>query len=174
MTVTVAPIAFITLGRRAADLSETATCFISNPLHGQAHGITRIRRHRWHVEVSHEEGPVNGLEQDHVRDFEVIARHVPWLLSPPASGEQPYTSTPSLPNFSGSKTALEGSAGSLPVRSKARSSHPLALAWGTCCHRIISIAHHNSSLRPHIRGWLVVKWEFDMLRSSAGVPFVVP
>jgi hypothetical protein len=104
----------------------------------------------------------------------VIARHVPWLLSPPASGEQPYTSTPSLPNFSGSKTALEGSAGSLPVRSKARSSHPLALAWGTCCHRIISIAHHNSSLRPHIRGWLVVKWEFDMLRSSAGVPFVVP
>jgi hypothetical protein len=123
MTVTVAPIAFITLGRRAADLSETATCFISNPLHGQAHGITRIRRHRWHVEVSHEEGPVNGFEQDHVRDFEAIARHVP---------------------------------------------------WGTCCHHIISIAHHNSSLRPHIRGWLVVKWEFDMLRSSAGVPFVVP
>jgi hypothetical protein len=42
----------------------------------QAPGITRIRRHRWPVEVYHEEGKVDGLDQYQVRDFEAISRHV--------------------------------------------------------------------------------------------------
>jgi len=39
-------------------------------------GITRIRRHRWPVEVYHEEGKAEGLDQYQLRDFEGIGRHV--------------------------------------------------------------------------------------------------
>jgi hypothetical protein len=42
----------------------------------QARGITRIRRHRWPVEVYHEEGKADGLDQYQVRDFEAISRHI--------------------------------------------------------------------------------------------------
>ena len=59
-----------------ADLSDSATYFISNQLKWQAGGITRIRRHRWPVEVYHEEGKADGLDQYQVRDFEAIARHI--------------------------------------------------------------------------------------------------
>lgn len=59
-----------------ADLSDSATDFISNQLKWQAGGITRIRRHRWPVEVYHEEGKADGLDQYHVRDFEAITRHI--------------------------------------------------------------------------------------------------
>jgi hypothetical protein len=50
--------------------------FISNKLKWQAAGITRIRRHRWPVEVYHEEGKADGLDQYQVRDFEAISRHI--------------------------------------------------------------------------------------------------
>ena len=50
--------------------------FISNRLYWQAPGITRIRRHRWPVEVYHEEGKAEGLDQYQLRDFEAIGRHV--------------------------------------------------------------------------------------------------
>ena len=50
--------------------------FISNQLHWQAPGITRIRRHRWPVEVYHEEGKAEGWDQYQVRDFEAIERHI--------------------------------------------------------------------------------------------------
>ena len=50
------------MNHRQADLSDTATFVLSNTLHGQAPGITRIRRHRWPVEVSHEEGNADGLD----------------------------------------------------------------------------------------------------------------
>jgi hypothetical protein len=49
---------------------------ISNRLNWQAHGITRIRRHRWPVEVYHEEGKADGLDQYQVRDFHAIYRHI--------------------------------------------------------------------------------------------------
>jgi hypothetical protein len=39
-------------------------------------GITRIRRHRWPIEVYHEVGKVDGLDQYQVRDFEVISQHI--------------------------------------------------------------------------------------------------
>lgn len=58
------------------DLSDTAKLFISNKLNWQAVGITRIRRHRWPVEVYHEEGKEEGLDQYQVRDFNAISRHI--------------------------------------------------------------------------------------------------
>ena len=49
---------------------------MSNRLYWQAPGITRIRRHRWPVEVYHEEGKAEGLAQYQLRDFQAIERHV--------------------------------------------------------------------------------------------------
>jgi len=58
------------------DLSDHPKFLISNRLIWQAAGITRIRRHRWPVEVYHEEGKEEGLDQYQLRDFEAIERHV--------------------------------------------------------------------------------------------------
>jgi hypothetical protein len=66
----------LVINHRQADLSDSATYFISNQLKWQAGGITRIRRHRWPVEVYHEEGKVDGLDQYQVRDFQAISRHI--------------------------------------------------------------------------------------------------
>jgi hypothetical protein len=66
----------LVLNHRQADLSDSATYFISNKLNWQAGGLTRIRRHRWPVEVYHEEGKADGLDQYQVRDFEAISRHI--------------------------------------------------------------------------------------------------
>jgi hypothetical protein len=59
-----------------ADLSDDPIFLISNRLNWQATGITRIRRHRWPVEVYHEEGKAEGLDQYQVRDWEAIYRHI--------------------------------------------------------------------------------------------------
>ncbi|MBI4672675.1 MAG: hypothetical protein HY741_13535 [Chloroflexi bacterium] len=61
---------------RRADLADAPMFLISNRLVWQAVGITRIRRHRWPVEVYHEEGKAEGLDQYQVRDFGAIQRHV--------------------------------------------------------------------------------------------------
>jgi len=66
----------LVINYRQADLSDTPTFFISNRLLWQAAGITRIRRHRWSVEVYHEEGKAEGLDQYQLRDFGGIQRHV--------------------------------------------------------------------------------------------------
>jgi hypothetical protein len=66
----------LVINHRQADLSDSACYFISNQLKWQAGGITRIRRHRWPVEVYHEEGKADGLDQYQVRDFEAISRHI--------------------------------------------------------------------------------------------------
>ena len=66
----------LVINYRQADLSDHPVFYIANRLHWQAHGITRIRRHRWPVEVYHEEGKAEGLDQYQVRDFEAITRHV--------------------------------------------------------------------------------------------------
>ena len=66
----------LVINHRQADLWDSATYFISNQLKWQAGGITRIRRHRWPVEVYHEEGKVDGLDQYQVRDFQAISRHI--------------------------------------------------------------------------------------------------
>jgi hypothetical protein len=42
----------------------------------QSVGISRIRRHRWPVEVYHEEGKQEGLDKYQVRNFQAISRHI--------------------------------------------------------------------------------------------------
>jgi ABC-type cobalt transport system substrate-binding protein len=59
-----------------ADLSDSPRFYNSNCLYWQASGITRIRRHRWPVEVYHQEGKAEGLDQYQVRDFQAISRHI--------------------------------------------------------------------------------------------------
>ena len=66
----------LVINHRRADLSDTPTFFISNRLYWHAPGITRIRRHRWPVEVYHEEGKAEGLDQYQLRGFSAIQRHV--------------------------------------------------------------------------------------------------
>jgi hypothetical protein len=66
----------LVINYREADLSDNPTFFNSNRLTWQAAGITRIRRHRWPVEVYHEEGKAEGLDQYQLRDFDAIQRHV--------------------------------------------------------------------------------------------------
>jgi len=60
-------------------LTDNPVFFISNRLRWQATGITRIRRHRWPVEVYYEEGKAEGLNQYQLRDFEGIQRHVAFV-----------------------------------------------------------------------------------------------
>ena len=66
----------VVINHRKADLSDPAMFLMSNKLNWQAQGITRIRRHRWPVEVYHEEGKADGLDQYQVRDFQAISRHI--------------------------------------------------------------------------------------------------
>ena len=58
------------------DLTDDPVFYITNRLIWQAAGITHIRRHRWPVEVYHEEGKAEGLDQYQLRGFEAITRHV--------------------------------------------------------------------------------------------------
>jgi len=58
------------------DLSGSPSFYNSNRLIWQSVGITRIRRHRWPVEVYHEEGKAEGLDKYQVRDFQAISRHI--------------------------------------------------------------------------------------------------
>lgn len=66
----------LVINYRQADLSDSPVFYISNNLVWQAVGITRIRRHRWPVEVYHEEGKAEGLDQYQVRDWQAIERHI--------------------------------------------------------------------------------------------------
>jgi hypothetical protein len=66
----------VVIKHRQADRSASATDVISNPLQWPAQRITRIRRHRWPVDVSHEEGHAAGLDQAHGRAFAAIARPI--------------------------------------------------------------------------------------------------
>jgi len=66
----------LVINHRQSDLSDAPLFFISNKLNWQATGITRIRRHRWPVEVYHEEGKADGLDQYQIRDFNAISRHI--------------------------------------------------------------------------------------------------
>jgi hypothetical protein len=59
----------LVINHRKAYLSDNPTFYISNCLVWHAAGITRIRRHRWPVEVYHEEGKAEGLDQYQLRNF---------------------------------------------------------------------------------------------------------
>lgn len=69
----------LVINYRQSDLSDTPAFFISNRRLWQAAGITRIRRHRWPVEVYHEEGKAEGLDEYQLRDFSAIQRHVAFV-----------------------------------------------------------------------------------------------
>lgn len=58
------------------DLSDAPVFFISNRLYWNAPGITRIRRHRWPVEIYHEEGKAEGLNKYQIRDFNAVYKHI--------------------------------------------------------------------------------------------------
>ncbi len=66
----------VVINYRQADLSDKPVFYLSNRLDWQASGITRIRRHRWPVEVYHQEGKAEGLDQYQVRDFQAISKHI--------------------------------------------------------------------------------------------------
>lgn len=66
----------LVINHREADLSDAGVFYISNKLNWSSVGITRIRRHRWPVEVYHEEGKDEGLDQYQVRDFAAINKHI--------------------------------------------------------------------------------------------------
>jgi hypothetical protein len=66
----------LVINHRQADLSDKPVFYLCNRLTWQAPGITRIRRHRWPVEVYHEEGKAEGLDQYQLRQFQAIERHV--------------------------------------------------------------------------------------------------
>ena len=66
----------LVINHRRADLTDNPVFYITNRLQWQAKGISLIRRHRWPVEVYHEEGKAEGLDQYQLRDFEAIERHV--------------------------------------------------------------------------------------------------
>jgi hypothetical protein len=59
-----------------ADLSDKPNFYVSNRLYWNAGGITRIRRHRWPVEVYHQQGKEEGLDKYQLRGFDAIQRHV--------------------------------------------------------------------------------------------------
>ncbi len=66
----------LVINYRQADLSDTPVFYNSNRLYWQASGISRIRRHRWPVEVYHQEGKAEGLDQYQVRNFQAISKHI--------------------------------------------------------------------------------------------------
>ena len=66
----------LVINYQQADLSDTPRFFLSNRTRWQAYNLTRIRRHRWPVEVYHEEGKADGLAQYQVRRFEAIGKHI--------------------------------------------------------------------------------------------------
>lgn len=66
----------LVINHRQADLTDNPTILISNRRSWKARGITRIRRHRWPVEVYHEEGKAEGLDQYQLRSFSAIERHI--------------------------------------------------------------------------------------------------
>jgi hypothetical protein len=66
----------LVITHRQSDLADDPVFYISNRRDWQALGITRIRRHRWPVEVYHEEGKAEGLDQYQLRSAIAIERHI--------------------------------------------------------------------------------------------------
>jgi hypothetical protein len=66
----------LVINHRQPDLADSPVFYIANRLVWQAAGITRIRRHRWPVEVYYEEGKAEGLDQYQLRDFGATEKHV--------------------------------------------------------------------------------------------------
>lgn len=63
------------------NLSDEPKFIISNRLTWHSAGITRIYRHRWHIEVYHEEAKDEGLAKYQLRDFEAIKKHIALVIT---------------------------------------------------------------------------------------------
>jgi hypothetical protein len=117
----------VVINHRQADRSDPAAFVLSNRGHWHAHGITRIRRHRWPVAVDHEEGQGDGLDQEQVRDFQAIYRQialvaVTYSLLRAAPHDHALLHTLQQQ----SKTQLDGSAGSCRRQTQAQALWALA------------------------------------------------
>lgn len=61
---------------RKADLSDKPYIIITNQFKWRAVGILNVYRRRWPVEVFHEEGKAEGLDQYQIRGFTAIYKHI--------------------------------------------------------------------------------------------------
>jgi len=61
------------------DLSGQPYFCVSNRKDWHARGILRIFRHRWPVEVFHQEGKAEGLDKYQLRDFDSIKAHIEFV-----------------------------------------------------------------------------------------------
>jgi len=118
---------------------------ISHRWQWQAHGSTRLRRHRWLVEVYHDEGTADGLDQDQVRDFPAIYRPMALvavtdrLLS--AAQHDPVLLHTRQRHI---QTTLDGSAGSGRRLTQAQA----LWAWATCIATARSQGQTRSEVMP--------------------------
>ena len=120
------------INHRQADRSDPAAFLLSNRGPWHAHGITRIRRHRWPVAVDHEAGKGDGLDQDQVRDLQAISRHiarvaVTYRLLRAAPHDHALLHTLQQQ----SKTQLDGAAGSCRRQTQAQALWALATCIAT-------------------------------------------
>jgi len=61
------------------DLSGQPYFCVSNRTDWHARGILRIFRHRWPVEVFHQEGKAEGLDKYQLRDFNAVKAHIEFV-----------------------------------------------------------------------------------------------
>jgi hypothetical protein len=82
-----------------SDLSDSPSFYNSNRLIWQSVGITRIRRHRWPVEVYHQESKEEGLDKYQVREFRANRGILASSPSPIAYCVPPHTTKRSCTSF---------------------------------------------------------------------------
>ena len=61
------------------DFKDPPYFCVSNRTDWHARGILRIFRHRWPVEVFHQEGKAEGLDKYQLRDFRAIQTHIAFV-----------------------------------------------------------------------------------------------
>lgn len=69
----------LTINYKKEDLSDKPRFYICNRHKWEAKTISRIYRHRWPVEVYHQEGKQEGLEAYQLRQFKAAQRHVVFI-----------------------------------------------------------------------------------------------
>jgi hypothetical protein len=117
----------LVINHQQPDLSDTPRFFVSNRLPWHAATLTRIRRHRWPVEVYHEEGKADGLAQYQVRNFEAIGKHLALVaVTYSLLRAAPHDQTLLRRLRQNVHTTLEGSAGSCRRNTQAQALWALA------------------------------------------------
>ncbi|MEK7372879.1 MAG: transposase [candidate division NC10 bacterium] len=117
----------LVINHQQQDLSDTPRFFISNRLPWHAATLTRIRRHRWPVEVYHEEGKADGLAHYQVRNFEAIGKHIALVaVTYSLLRAAPHDPTLLRRLRQNVQTTLEGSAGSCRRNTQAQALWALA------------------------------------------------